>query len=224
MGVVVILGVMPNSVVLRGYRYSVYNRIARLVLHEKGVDYEIEEVDPFASDIPKDYLDRQPFRRVPVLSHGTFDVYETSAIARYVDAAFDGPGLVPVAVGPLARAAQVVSIVDSYGYLPMVRQVFAHRVIRPIAGERADETEVAEGLEAAQVVLDALNTIAVEGLVLDGRNFTIADCHLAPMIAYFVQAPEGADALSRHAALADWWATATKRASVQVTDPGLPSN
>lgn len=51
-----ILGVMPKSVILRGYRYSVYNRIARLVLHEKGVDYDIEEVDPFATDIPEDYL------------------------------------------------------------------------------------------------------------------------------------------------------------------------
>lgn len=215
---------MPKSVILRGYRYSVYNRIARLVLHEKGVDYDIEEVDPFATDIPEDYLNRHPFRRVPVLSHGAFDVYETSAIARYVDAAFDGPGLVPIEAEPLARAAQVISIIDNYGYRPMVRQVFAHRVFGPAEGEQADETEIAAGLEAAQIVLGALNTIVMERLVLDGRNFTVADCHLAPMIAYFVQAPEGADALCRHSALADWWATVSKRTSIQMTDPGLPPN
>lgn len=219
-----ILGAMPKSVILRGYRYSVYNRIARLTLHEKGVDYEIEEVDPFASDIPEDYLNRQPFRLVPVLSHGAFDVYETSAITRYVDAAFNGPDLVPIEAEPLARTAQVISIVDSYGYRPMVRQVFAHRVFRPTEGEQADETEVAAGLEAARIVLGALNTIAMERLVLDGRNFTLADCHLAPMIAYFVQAPEGADALRHYPALAAWWATVSRRTSIQVTDPGLPPN
>jgi len=215
---------MSKSVLLRGYRYSVYNRIARVALHEKGVAYDIEEVDPFASNIPNDFLERQPFGRVPVLSHGTFDVYETSAIIRYVDVAFDGPSLVPSAPGPLARAAQVVSILDSYGYRPMVRQVFAHRVFRPASGERADEAEVLAGLEASGTVLAALNTIAAERLVLDGCSLTIADCHLAPMIAYFTQAPEGAEALSNQSALSEWWESVSQQPSIQMTDPGLPSS
>ncbi|MGK8236559.1 glutathione S-transferase N-terminal domain-containing protein, partial [Roseovarius sp. MS2] len=81
---------MEHSVILRGYRYSVYNRIARVVLHEKGVAYETDEIDPFAPDVSEDYLKRHPFGRVPVLSHGEFDVFETSAISRYVNAAFGG--------------------------------------------------------------------------------------------------------------------------------------
>ena len=110
-----------------------------MALHEKGVACEHEEVDPFASNVPPDYLRRQPFGRVPVLSHNRFDVYEIAAIARYVDAAFEGPSLVPSEPKALARMAHVVSIVDNYGYRPMVRQVFAHRVFRPLEGERADE-------------------------------------------------------------------------------------
>ncbi len=106
---------------LRGYQFSVCNRIARVALHEKGIPYETEEIDPFAADIPKDYLKRHPFRRVPVLSHGEFDVYETPAILRYIDAAFEGPDLMPVEAEALTRVAQVVSIVDSCGYRPMVR-------------------------------------------------------------------------------------------------------
>lgn len=215
---------MAKTVRLRGYRYSVYNRIARVALHEKGVAYDIEEVDPFKADIPNDFLKRQPFGRVPVLSQGTFDVYETSAIVRYVDAAFDGPSLVPSAPEPLARAAQVVSILDSYGYHPMVRQVFAHRVFRPAVGEQTDEAEVKAGLEASETVLTALNTIAAERLVLDDGAFTIADCHLAPMIAYFVQAPEGADALGNQSALFEWWERVSQRPSILTTDPGLPSS
>ena len=213
---------MTKSVLLRGYRYSVYNRIARVALHEKGVAHDIEEVDPFAAQIYNDFMKRQPFGRVPVLSHGTFDVYETSAIVRYVDVAFNGPILVPSAPEPFARAAQVVSILDSYGYRPMVRQVFEHRVFRPTAGEQADYAEVLAGLEASETVLTALNNIAAERLVLDGRTLTIADCHLAPMIAYFVQAPEGADALSNQPALSEWWESMSQRPSIQMTNPGLP--
>ena len=214
---------MQDSVVLRGYRYSVYNRIARMVLHEKSVAYDREEVDPFASDVPSHYLERHPFGLVPVLSHGNFDVYETASITRYIDAAFDGPSLVPVAAKHLARTAQVIAIVDSYGYRPLVRQVFAHRVFRPAAGEQANEAEVAAGLKASQTVLSALNALASERYVLGGQSLTLADFHLAPMIAYFVQAEEGADQLRGYSALADWWSAVSQRESLQLTDPGLPS-
>lgn len=215
---------MGHSVILRGYRYSVYNRIARVVLHEKGVAYETEEINPFATSVSKDYLKRHPFGRVPVLSHGRFDVFETAAIAQYVNAAFEGPELMPTKLEGLARVMQVVSIVDSYGYRPMVRKVFAHRVFRPSVGDAADESEIAAGIDASHTVLGALNTIASEGRVLDGQSFTLADCHLAPMIAYFVQAPEGADALASYSRLANWWATMSPRSSLRTTEPGLPNN
>ena len=213
---------MTKTVVLRGYKFSVYTRIARMALHEKGVAYETQDINPFADDVPKEYLKRNPFGRVPVLSHGVFDVYETPAILRYVEAAFDGPSLVPVGAEPLARVAQVSAIVDNYGYRPMVRQVFAHRVFRPAIGEPSDETQIAAGITASLPVLGALNTLAREGHVLNDRDFTLADCHLAPMIAYFVQAPEGADALTKYPALADWWAKALHRRCIKTTDPGVP--
>lgn len=215
---------MEHSVILRGYRYSVYNRIARVVLHEKGVAYKTEEIDPFAANVPEDYLKRHPFGRVPVLSHGEFDVFETSAVTRYVNAAFDGPELMPTKAKTLARVTQVVSIVDSYGYRPMVRQVFAHRVFRPTIGDVADEAKITAGINASHTVLGALNDIAKEGHVLDGQNFTLADCYLAPMIAYFVQAREGDSALKAHSKLADWWASVSQRKSLQATEPGLPTN
>ncbi|OIQ27087.1 MAG: glutathione S-transferase [Alphaproteobacteria bacterium MedPE-SWcel] len=215
---------MIKPVVLRGYRFSVYNRIARVALYEKGISYNTEEIDPFAEDVSERYLQRQPFGRVPVLSHGTFDVYETAAIGRYVDSAFEGPRLVPLDIESLTRLVQTVSIIDSYGYLPMVRQVFAHRVFRPAIGEESDDSEIEKGLAASRTVLQALETLAAESHVLDKQSFTLADCHLAPMIAYFVQAPEGKAALSDYAALSDWWEWTSQRASVVETDPGLPRN
>lgn len=214
---------MLNSVILRGYRYSVYNRIARVALHEKGVSYTVDEVDPFATDVSRAYLGRHPFGRVPVLSHGAFDIFETSAITRYIDAAFVGADLVPKDAEALARMAQVISIVDNYGYWPMIRQVFAHRVFLPAEGAPSDDAEITAGIEASKVVLRALDAIATEGKVLGTRGFSLADCHLAPMIAYFVQAPEGADTLGVCPALLKWWAAVSQRDSLKDTDPGLPN-
>lgn len=210
---------MPTALTLHGYRYSVYNRIVRVTLAEKGVEYQISEVDPFAADASEDYLQLNPFGRVPTLTHGTFTVYETSAIARYVDGAFASPHLVPSLAKAAARMAQVVSIVDSYGYQPMVRQVFAHRVFRPLMGEKPAEDQIAAGLSASTSVLSALDAIAEEGLVLNAAAVTLADCHLGPMMAYFCAASEGQAMLERHAALWEWWTWFGARPSMTCTDP-----
>ena len=204
------------SLVLHGYRYSVYNRIARLALAEKGVGYDRVEVNPFSPDMPESYRALHPFGRVPTLVHDGFVLYETGAIIRYVDRAFPGPPLQPTDPRALARMDQVIGIVDAYGYWPMVRQVFALRVFRGRTGQPVDEAEVSRGLAAAPKVLAALEPLV-------GEELTLADLHLGAMVAYFVLAPEGATLLRHYPKLTRWWERVSARPSFAATDPGLPS-
>jgi glutathione S-transferase len=210
------------TLVLHGYRYSVYNRIARLVLAEKGVDYERVEVNPFAPDIPAAYLALQPFGRVPTLVHDGFALYETAAITRYIDRAFAGPALQPGAPQTLARMDQIIGVVDAYAYWPLVRQVFSHRVFRPRLGQPGDEAEIAAGVAASAKVLAALESLAAPAPFLTGPTVSLADFHLGAMVAYFTQAAEGEALLGRHPRLAAWWHSFRQRRSVATTDPGLP--
>src|SRR5215475_12267237 len=122
---------------LYGYKYSVYAWIARFTLHEKGINYNWIEVNPFSGNVDPSYLRKHPFCRVPTLVHGNFVLYETGAITRYVDEAFEGPKLQPDGLKERARANQVMSIVDSYTYWPFVRQVFVHGVMGPRPAERS---------------------------------------------------------------------------------------
>ncbi|MEM9046587.1 MAG: glutathione S-transferase family protein [Pseudomonadota bacterium] len=215
---------MDHSVELHGYKYSVYNRIARLALEEKAIPYTTVEVNPFDPPIPESYLAMQPFGRVPVLCHNGFTLYETSAITRYIDSTFDGLDLTPSSPVAAARMAQVIAIIDHYGYWPMVRQVFVERVCNPTEGLPLSEEVISEGLEASKAVLTALEAIARERLVLDPGEMTLADCHLAPMIDYFTAAQDGADLLARFPALSAWWADASVRPAFVRTDPGLLAN
>ena len=208
------------AVELIGYRYSVYLRIARMVLLEKGVAFTHGEVDPFAG-APDWYLALHPFARVPTLRHDGFVLYETSAIARYVDAAFPGARLVPEEARALGRMQQVISIVDSYAYRPMVRQVFSNAVFRPRVGAAVDAAEISAGLAAAGVVLGALEALVDEAWMAGGQ-MSLADLHLAPMMAYFVAAPEGAAMMRDYPRLARWWGRIRERASMVASDPGLP--
>ncbi|MBL6652577.1 MAG: glutathione S-transferase family protein [Reyranella sp.] len=207
--------------ILHGYHYSVYNRIARLALAEKGVAYERAEVNPFDPALPAAYLALHPFGRVPTLVHDGFVLYETGAITRYVDRAFPGPALQPREPRALARMDQLIGVIDSYGYWPMVRQVFSHRVFRAAAGRPVDEAEVAHGVASSAKVLAALEALATDAFLV-GRDLSLADLHVGAMVAYFTLAPEGAALLTDYPRLAAWWATISKRASFAVTDPGLP--
>ncbi len=194
---------MARKVKLHGYRFSVYNRVALMALHRKQVTYERIEVNPFAK-LPAGYLALHPFGRVPVLSHGAFAAYETNAITRYIDSVFPGEPLRPENPKKLARMNQVIAVVDNYGYVPMVRQVFSHRVFRPLVGEPTSDSEIALGLKASTTVLSALEKLAAEQHVLTGQDFTLADCHLAPVIDYFVRADIGKEMLSSFPALSAW--------------------
>lgn len=205
-------------VTLIGFRHSVYQRVVRVVLYEKGVPYEVEEVDPFDPKAADRLRERHPFGRVPILRHSGFNLYETAAITRYVDAAFDGPALVPGDLRAAARMAQVIAIWDAYGYRPMIRQVFARRVFEPWEDEATNEAEIAAGLEGARPVLAALEGIAVEGIVLTGTTITLADCHGAAMMDYFARAPEGTSLLEAHPCLGVWWNTMRDRPSIARLD------
>ena len=205
--------------VLHGYRPSVYVRVARLALAEKGVTYDQVEVNPFAADAPPAYLALQPFNRVPTLVHDGFTLYETGAITRYVDRAFAGPSLQPTDLRALARMDQIIGIVDSYAYWPLVRQVYVHAVGLPRRGQAGDPEEIAGGLAAAAKVLGALEGLVADASFLVGPALSLADLHLLPMITYFTEAPEGVALLSRHPRLDNWFARMKTRPSFAATDP-----
>lgn len=209
---------MADLVHLHGYRYSVYNRIARLVLLAKNVEHQTIEVNPFA-ELSEAYLMLHPFGRVPVLTHGAFSLFETSAITRYIDRAFKGRSLRPEGATALARMDQVIAVIDAYAYWPMVRQVSSHAFFPPFFGEQASREEVDKGLEASRKVLSFLEGVAEEGVVLTGCDITLADCHLAPMMDYFVRAEEGKAALSPHFALQRWWDQVSCLDILKATDP-----
>ncbi len=211
------------AVDLHGYRYSVYLRIAAMTLLEKGVRWRHVEVDPFDLPVPASYLALNPFGRVPTLVHDGFVLYETAAITRYVDEAFPGPALQPADPAQRARMNQIMAIVDSYGYWPMVRQVFSHRLFRPAQGDAGDEAVIAEGIERSDKVLAALEQLAAGGPFLVGKSVSIADLHLGAMVAYFTAAPEGHHVLARHGRLSDWWNVFSSRPSLRDTEPGLPT-
>lgn len=215
---------MPKkNVELFSFKYSVYSRIVRIVLLEKGIAFETREINPFDENAPANYKDIHPFNRVPAIRHGDFTLYETGAITTYLDEAFEGPSLQPSIVRERARMRQVMAIIDSYGYWPLVRKVFSERVFNRAFGEKTNEAIVSEGLEESALVLASLENLVSESRYIMATSYSLADAHLIPMIDYFVMVPEGANMVQSYPTLLRWWDCVKDRPSTLSTRPRLPT-
>lgn len=212
-------------VILHGPAYSTYARSVRLALEEKGVPYELHEVHLLAGEGQKpEHLARQPWGKVPAFEHDGFALFETFAITRYVDETFPGPRLQPEDVRARARMTQVCGLLDSYAYQPMIMKVFWQNAIVPMQGGTPDRAVIAEALPQAERALEAVEKLAGEGCTegfLCGGAFSLADCHLVPMLEYFSTTEEGRTALSRRPRLSAWWERVKQRPSVAKTRPTL---
>lgn len=203
---------------LFGAEYSVYVRISRLSLHEKGVDYDLIPVDIFASSgADASYLERHPFGKIPSFEHDGFRLYETGAITRYVDEAFQGAALQPSDPKKRARVNQIISIADGYIYPQLVWGMYVELVSKAARGEPPDENRVATARSKAPVCLEVLSNFLNDGAWLGGDHFSLADIYLAPMFEYFLMVPEGQAMLSNKKDLAEWWHRISDRESVQIT-------
>ena len=209
------------TVTLHGPGFSTYVRAARLALEEKGVDYEMDEFNFIADGMPAEQLARQPFGKVPALTHDGFVLYEVCAIGRYVDEAFDGPALQPSDPQGRARVTQICGILDSYTYGPAVSNIVIQRLVVPMMGGDPDEAAIEAAVPEARKAMEVLNEM------LDGRNHlvgdavSLADLHLVPIYDYFCQTPEGEGILDGTPALRRWWDAISGRDSVTKTTPQL---
>jgi len=209
------------SVILHGPAYSTYTRTARLALEEKGVAYELRDVDLLAGagNAPS-HLARHPWGKVPALDHDGFGLFETFAITRYVDEAFPGVALQPADPKSRARMTQICSIIDSYGYARMIGQAFWQEAIVPMQGGTSDAAVVAEGLKGAEKVLDVLHRL-MEAELMCGEALSLADLHVLPVIEYFRMTSGGPKAFAARPKLAAWWDRMSTRPSVERTRPKL---
>ncbi|MER9839851.1 glutathione S-transferase family protein [Mesorhizobium australicum] len=201
--------------VVYGADYSVYVRIVRLALEEKGIAYDIVPVDIFAEGgAPAWYGKHHPFGRIPAFEHDNFRLFEASAIARYVDEGFAGPALQPT--DPLARATmnQIIGILDAYAYRAMVWDVAVERLQKT----EPDVALIANGLRQAETVLKVLTSLKAQGPWLLGNQLTLADLHAAPIIAYFVKVPEGHNLLTQFAGIWDLYLRMAGRPSFVRTE------
>ena len=203
--------------ILYGPAYSTYVRSARMAMEEKGVDYDLVEVDFLQGPMPAEQIERHPFSKVPAFDHNGFKLYEVCAIGRYVDEEFDGPPLQPEKASDRARMTQIISILDSYTYPRVVGDLVIQRLVMPMLGNEPDEAVISAALPEITKNINTLEELRGDNTFLAGDSLTLADLHLVPIFDYFQSTPESAAIMEKAPGLNAWWEEIRGRSSVQNT-------
>ena len=160
---------------------SPYAMSAFISLTEKGVPFQLKKIDLAADEhLQDDYAGLSMTRRIPTLTHGTFHLSESSAIAEYLEDLLPAPAHVPLYPQELQDRATARQI-----------QAWLRSDLMPIREERNTEVvflrPVKEPLSpAASAAAQSLFQAADGWLEPQARNlfgdWCIADTDLALMI------------------------------------------
>src|SRR3982750_1162823 len=135
---------MPKPEIIGSAR-STYTWAVRMVCEEKGIEYSLIERPLRASEI----IAIHPLGKMPVLRHGDVELFESKAIATYLDRVFPAPFVLPSEPRLLALTEQWVSLVNTL----IDRTIIRTYLYAYIAPGTADGTPNRPAIEAVMPAL-----------------------------------------------------------------------
>ena len=145
-----------------------FSQRCRIVLYEKGMDFEIKDID--LHEKPEVIAAMNPYNQVPILVERDLTLYESNIINEYIDERFPHPQLMPA--DPVMRARARLMLFN------MERDLFS--LLPDIVG---GTPKVAE--KARTIIRDSLTQIAplfAKQKHLLGDDYSMLDVALAPLL------------------------------------------
>jgi RNA polymerase-associated protein len=166
---------------------DIFSHRVRIVLAEKGINFEGVEVD--LSNPPEDLMELNPYGTVPTLVDRELVLYDAQVIMEYLDERFPHPPLMPV--DPVSRAHSRMTL---------------HRIQRDWDSLVEKLQKGREKEKAAKELCDSLTVIAP---IFDQKQYfmsdelSLLDCAIAPILwrlpAYGIKLPPSAKPLEVYA-------------------------
>ncbi len=166
-----------------------FSQRCRFVLHEKGMDFQIIDVD--MDNKPEDLAVMNPYNRVPVLVERDLVLHESNIINEYIDERFPHPQLMPADPVMRARARLMLHQFE--------KELFVH--VETLEGNNPKQLERAR-ISVRDNLIQLAPIFAKHRFML-GDEFSMLDVAIAPLLwrlsYYQVQLPKQAAALMKYA-------------------------
>ncbi|THF65922.1 glutathione S-transferase [Pseudothauera nasutitermitis] len=165
-----------------------FSHRCRIVLFEKGMDFEVIDVDLYNK--PEDIAVINPYNRVPVLVDRDLVLYESNIINEYIDERFPHPQLMPPDPIMRARARQLLHTFEL--------ELFSH-----IDALEKNQKGVEKNRAHVRDQLVQLAPIFTKQKFMLGEEFSMLDVAIAPLLwrleHYNIELPKAAAPLMKYA-------------------------
>jgi RNA polymerase-associated protein len=148
-----------------------FSQRCRLVLFEKGMDFEIRDVDLFNKN--EDITVMNPYGQVPILVERDLVLYESNIINEYIDERFPHPQLMPA--DPLMCARARLMLFNFERELFVHVYTLEHRRINAKADEEKARLEIRDRLTM-------LAPLFFKNKYMLGDEFSTLDVAIAPLL------------------------------------------
>jgi RNA polymerase-associated protein len=145
-----------------------FSQRCRIVLYEKGMDFQIVDVDLYNK--PEDIAVMNPYNRVPILVERDLQLYESNIINEYIDERFPHPQLMPADPVMRARARLFLFRFET--------ELFSQ--IDLVEGSSAKNAEKARGIIRESLVQMA--PVFAKQKYMLGEEFSMLDVAIAPLL------------------------------------------
>jgi RNA polymerase-associated protein len=145
-----------------------FSHRCRIVLFEKGMDFEIKDID--LHEKPEEIAVMNPYNQVPILVERDLTLYESNIINEYIDERFPHPQLMPA--DPVMRARTRLFLFnierDLFNHLPDVVNGSAKAAEKAKATIRDNLTQIAPIFAKQKFML--------------GEEYSMLDVAIAPLL------------------------------------------
>ena len=170
-----------------------FSQRCRFVLFEKGMDFEIRDVDLFNK--PEDVNVMNPYGQVPILVERDLILYESNIINEYIDERFPHPQLMPG--DPVARARVRLFLFN------FEKELFVHVSTLESRASKTNEKAMEKARTAIRDRLTQLAPIFTKNRFMLGDDLSMLDVSIAPLLwrldHYGIDLPKSAAPLSKYA-------------------------
>ena len=204
---------MPDLEII-GVPFSNYVRSIRLLCEEKGVAYTLTPSRPHTPEVNAIH----PAGQIPAMRHGDVALFETKALATYIDKALPGPKFIPDDAAGAAHVEQWVS----YGNAKVDKWIMREFVVPQAFADKEKGPDMARANAAIPEIekcCRALDDAVAKTGYLAGPALTYADMHVLPMIVTLQAFPAGKEIAPKYKNLMAWAEKMMARPSFEKTAP-----
>uniref|UniRef100_A0A2P2K7A5 glutathione transferase n=1 Tax=Rhizophora mucronata TaxID=61149 RepID=A0A2P2K7A5_RHIMU len=176
------------AIKVHGHVISTATQRVLATLYERELEFEFVAVNMGAGEHKKEpFISLNPFGQLPALEQGDLKLFESRAITQYIAHEYADKGTNLICSGKQMAILSVWMEVEAHQFDPAASKLVWELLYKQMFGMATDTAVVEDNEAKLAKVLDIYESRLSQSKYLACGDFTLADVHHVPNIAYLLK-------------------------------------